>query len=1175
MPGVVNDGPLVIGAEVALGNELVFVTTNASGQQQLWETDGTVAGTQLLTASSGVQLGLSNFADFTEIGSTLYFTATIPGFGPQLWSTQGVAGDLVQRMTYTSGTQVGYTIPYNGSLYFTDSGAQFGPGVYSTNGVNTFFQGPLTVNTQPVILNGKLVFEGFTSQFGSGIYVSDGNPNDLTAPLPLPGFGSANDVFTVSGAQAFFTSSFSGAPPGGGIELWVTDGTSPGRLVAPFQPSDVTAFDGGVIFTGDGGQGHKSQVWFSNGGAATELFINRSLDHTPSLETGPAIAFGGKTFFLGGHDLYSTDGTTAGTTDVGQFWPSFNGPNSLLVFNNKLFAVGTNGSLMSTDGTEAGVVVLNSKPGDLLLLNGDIQQLNGKLYYLDDFDVSATDGTVAGTSVIDPHQATLLATVGSQLLIYDDGVQSGKAGLSAYNPASGTTTFLSAEEVVQFIGAIGGKQIFIGFDTTNQDQIWATDGTAAGTQMLDLSADFIGPDHTLDPQHLTVVNGLVYFNSGNGAFGDGGLFATNGTAAGAKKVFDTQGFHIVSITADGNNVLFQVNDSSQPILYSYNSTSGVTTQIGPSSAVNPFVAGSNVFFIADPNQDGNSRLEIANAGGGATVLTTATNGGTPIRGQAVGSKLFFVGEDSVHGQGLFVSDGSVAGTQFLATIPTSFSNWSFNAVGADLYFENNDPANGDELWVSDGTVAGTHRVTDTTVNGSANASGYTVMGSHVFFGATDGVHGQELWSFSGSGSATLVADVNPGAASSNPANLTVLGSTLYFTATASDGTTELWSTTGSGATEITKAANGAGVADLTAAGSELFFFGSDSSHGAGLFVSNGTAAGTSFVGAFSQAQSFHAVGGELYFNASTDEGWQLWKSDGTVAGTQQLSFARVAHDDFAGDGKSDFLIENGAGAVVTGEVVSGTASYAEVSGLGPEWSFKGDGDFLGNQTGAFLIQNTAGAVVVGDVSGGSTTYAMVTALGSEWSFRGVGDFLGAGRDQFLIENSAGAVVVGEVINGHAALTLVGGLGSEWSFRETGDFLGDGKDQFLIENTSGAVVVGEVKNGATVYTQVGGLGSEWKFVGSGDFLGHGQDDFLIENTAGAIVAGEVVNGKASYTQLTGLGPEWKFVGAGDYLGEGHDQFLIENSAGAVVVGDWTNGALHFTQVGGLGSEWVFH
>jgi hypothetical protein len=290
-----------------------------------------------------------------------------------------------------------------------------------------------------------------------------------------------------------------------------------------------------------------------------------------------------------------------------------------------------------------------------------------------------------------------------------------------------------------------------------------------------------------------------------------------------------------------------------------------------------------------------------------------------------------------------------------------------------------------------------------------------------------------------------------------------------------------------------------------------------------------------------------------------------------------FKIASPAKYDFNGDQKSDLLIENGAGAVVVGEVgASNQAAFTQVAGLGPEWKFVGVGDVLGDGNSGFLIQNTAGAVDFGEVVGGHATFSQVAGLGPEWTFVGAGDFLGSGKTDFLIENAAGAVVVGEVgAGGQANYTQVAGLGPEWKFVGVGDFMGDGKSDFLIENAAGAVAVGEVSNGQATITQVAGLGPEWKFVGTGDFLHLGDSQFLIKNSAGAVDVGAVEGGHATFTQVTGLGPEWSFVGAGDYLGLAHDQFLIENASGAVVVGDIENGVTLFTQISGLSPDWHFH
>src|SRR5439155_25261985 len=101
--------------------------------------------------------------------------------------------------------------------------------------------------------------------------------------------------------------------------------------------------------------------------------------------------------------------------------------------------------------------------------------------------------------------------------------------------------------------------------------------------------------------------------------------------------------------------------------------------------------------------------------------------------------------------------------------------------------------------------------------------------------------------------------------------------------------------------------------------------------------------------------------------------------------------------------------------------------------------FKGVGDFLGDGHADFLIRNTGnqtpGKLFVGEVVSGNLTFTQISAVGPEWEFVGNGPYLSASKDDFLIRNtSIGALVVGAVNNGTASFTTVGGVGPEWNFQ---------------------------------------------------------------------------------------------------------------------------------------------
>jgi ELWxxDGT repeat protein len=191
-------------------------------------------------------------------------------------------------------------------------------------------------------------------------------------------------------------------------------------------------------------------------------------------------------------------------------------------------------------------------------------------------------------------------------------------------------------------------------------------------------------------------------------------------------------------------------------------------------------------------------------------------------------------------------------------------------VGGRLYFQAQDATHGAELWKSDGTAAGTTLVKDINPTGSSrtSAGGFqmdmAVLNGILYFGADDGVNGAELWRSDGSDAGTvMVKDIHPG---TNP----VIG------------------------------ANSSYPAYLSVANGSLFFQAQDATHGAELWKSDGTAAGTVLVkdinptgssrsysaGFYLNIMPFHNV---LYFAADDGvNGSELWRSDGTAAGTYMV-----------------------------------------------------------------------------------------------------------------------------------------------------------------------------------------------------------------------------------------------------------------------------------------------
>jgi ELWxxDGT repeat protein len=218
---------------------------------------------------------------------------------------------------------------------------------------------------------------------------------------------------------------------------------------------------------------------------------------------------------------------------------------------------------------------------------------------------------------------------------------------------------------------------------------------------------------------------------------------------------------------------------------------------------------------------------------------------------------------------------------------------------------------GAELWKSDGTRAGTALVADTSpgepyVDGTG-PDDVTAVGATVFFAGQDPAQGFELWKSDGTVSGTtLVKDIAannsvPWEKSSNPRDLTRVGSQLFFVADDAVHGAVLWRSDGSEAGTRPFPDTYLGKREMVGYRGQLLFRGFDPTHGWELWRSDGTAAGTWIVKDIypgregsrpngSWPGDLTEVDGTLYFTAAeAGHGRELWSTDGTAAGTKLVA----------------------------------------------------------------------------------------------------------------------------------------------------------------------------------------------------------------------------------------------------------------------------------------------
>jgi ELWxxDGT repeat protein len=346
-----------------------------------------------------------------------------------------------------------------------------------------------------------------------------------------------------------------------GTEVWRTDGTAAGTfLLKDICPGDctssphaLTGSNGLLFFIVDDSQ-HGPQLWKSDGTPEGTSLVKDDLFPAVAEFIGgyvriPMIDAGGKLFFTaaspsGSPDLWVTDGTAAGTHQVGASPGAFSVRRFLAAGNGELLFAAEDGFGVEpwvSDGTGAGthrVADLNPDTGSSISVTYYVAAPSGKdavaapwggfILVADDGvhgpELWRTDGTAAGTSLI-------------------RDIVPGSAGSSPYG-----------------LTAANGKAVFAATDS-NGTEIWVTDGTSAGT----LPLRDIGPGAaSSSPQELTAVGGKVFFRAADGLHGSE-LWATDGTPAGTWLVKDldpgpADGFPATSIgysfTPLGDRLLF-------------------------------------------------------------------------------------------------------------------------------------------------------------------------------------------------------------------------------------------------------------------------------------------------------------------------------------------------------------------------------------------------------------------------------------------------------------------------------------------------------------------------------------------------------------------------------------------------------------------------------------------
>ena len=496
----------------------LFIATTPTTGTELWRTDGTELGTKLVK-----DINPGSTDAFYSYGETrlvvanglVYFVADDGSHGTELWKSDGTeAGTTLVKDIYDGASSAFYSGDNNGLI--------------SVNGIVYFVAQSFS----------------FTSG-GRELWKSDGTDAGTTLVKDIyPGYGSgfgySSNVRLTNVNGTLYFAADDGTH---GFELWKSDGTEAGTvLVKDIQPGINSAFDinyptsmlnvdGKVYLTANDGI-HGYEIWTSDGTASGTTLLKDvqpgALDGVNLTAANALLDFSSTVYFLAddgthGIELWKTDGTENGTTILKDLYAgsksAFESLYSLSIEssgNTLYFAAddGTHGiELWKSDGTQAGTVLVKDiLPGSASSIGyggqGSFASLNGKVYfaaytYDNGLELWESNGTPTGTKLV------------------KDIYPSYQGGVSYYSK----------------ITNVNGKLYFSANDGIHGTEVWTSDGTATGTRLAGDLISGTGNSLSIAEESITTLNGILYFIADDGVHGYE-LWKSNGTQAGTQIVKD-------------------------------------------------------------------------------------------------------------------------------------------------------------------------------------------------------------------------------------------------------------------------------------------------------------------------------------------------------------------------------------------------------------------------------------------------------------------------------------------------------------------------------------------------------------------------------------------------------------------------------------------------------------
>jgi ELWxxDGT repeat protein len=387
------------------GRHVFFRARSAEAGSELWRTDGTPAGTSLaVDIEPGA--GSSTPSCGSVVGGRMLFTADQAGSGREYWLSDGTPhgsvlldlwpGPRSSAQPYQDNRQYQVAAP-SWAVFAADDGLN-GREPWATDGTRegTFLLkdirpgAPGSMPFQFRAVGERVFFSADDGEHGRELWTSDGTPDgtQLVADIIPGGEDSSPELRTGALGLLFFTARYK--LPGHATPPWLffrSDGTRNGTI----RLGDWSAF-GGTEFQGlyHFEPGVTNGGLFATNGLPEGLVVVRA---PLRLQAAPVVARG-RLFFgaydaAHGYELWSSDGTDAGTRLLYDTWPGRESSYAywLTALDGGLAFEGSDGihgaEPWLSDGTAAGTrMAADVTPGPDSTWPKAFTEWGGRVYFL-------------------------------------------------------------------------------------------------------------------------------------------------------------------------------------------------------------------------------------------------------------------------------------------------------------------------------------------------------------------------------------------------------------------------------------------------------------------------------------------------------------------------------------------------------------------------------------------------------------------------------------------------------------------------------------------------------------------------------------------------------------------------------------------------------------------------